>query len=77
MSLMSELLSGTKPLRGRAVLDVRLPAFDHRTAPAHWGIEGSGSGAAGRRRGPTRGFESGLGRMPTGNAEVGSTASAG
>ncbi|MFC9843863.1 hypothetical protein ACFWFF_36320 [Streptomyces sp. NPDC060223] len=35
---MSELMSGTKPLRGRAVLDLRLPAFDHRTARTHWGI---------------------------------------
>ncbi|TLQ43730.1 AAA family ATPase [Streptomyces marianii] len=39
MSVMSELLSGTKPLRGRAVLDLHLPAFDYRTARAHWGIE--------------------------------------
>jgi hypothetical protein len=39
MSVMSELLSGTKPLRGRAVLDLRLPAFDYRTARTHWGIE--------------------------------------
>ncbi|WP_163571832.1 ATP-binding protein [Fodinicola feengrottensis] len=39
MSIMSELLSGTKPLRGRAVLDLRLPAFDFRTARIHWGVE--------------------------------------
>ncbi|MFI1953885.1 ATP-binding protein [Streptomyces xinghaiensis] len=39
MSVMSELLSGTKPLRGRAVLDLRLPAFDYRTARSHWGVE--------------------------------------
>ncbi|ASQ93408.1 ATP-binding protein [Streptomyces sp. 11-1-2] len=38
MSVMSELLSGTKPLRGRAVLDLRLPAFDYRTARTHWGV---------------------------------------
>ncbi|MGH3872801.1 MAG: AAA family ATPase [Pseudonocardiaceae bacterium] len=38
MSIMSELLSGTKPLRGRAVLDLRLPAFDYRTARTHWQI---------------------------------------
>ncbi|MEO3784931.1 ATP-binding protein [Actinocorallia sp. B10E7] len=38
MSVMNELLSGTKPLRGRAVLDLRLPAFDHRTARDHWQI---------------------------------------
>lgn len=38
MSVMNELLSGTKPLRGRAVLDIRLPAFDYRTARTHWGV---------------------------------------
>lgn len=39
MSVMSELLSGTKPLRGRAVLDLRMPAFDYRTARAHWQVQ--------------------------------------
>ncbi len=39
MSVMSELLSGTKPLRGRAVLDLRLGPFDYRTSRAHWQIE--------------------------------------
>ncbi len=39
MSVMSELLSGTKPLRGRAVLDLRLRAFDYRIARTHWQIE--------------------------------------
>ncbi|HWE91254.1 MAG TPA: ATPase [Pseudonocardiaceae bacterium] len=38
MSVMSDLLSGTKPLRGRAVLDLRLPAFDYRTARTYWGV---------------------------------------
>jgi uncharacterized protein len=38
MSVMHELLSGTKPLRGRAMLDLRLEAFDHRGARAFWGI---------------------------------------
>jgi uncharacterized protein len=38
MSVMSALLSGTKPLRGRAVLDLRLPAFDYRTARTHWQV---------------------------------------
>src|SRR5690606_32751881 len=38
MSVMGELLSGTKPLRGRAVLDLRLPAFDYRTAREHWQV---------------------------------------
>ncbi|GGQ27994.1 AAA family ATPase [Streptosporangium pseudovulgare] len=39
ISVMHELLSGTKPLRGRAVIDLRLQAFDHRTARTYWGIE--------------------------------------
>ena len=39
MSVMSELLSGTKPLRGRAVLDLRLAAFDYRDARRMWQIE--------------------------------------
>ncbi|GAA0404455.1 ATPase AAA [Acrocarpospora corrugata] len=39
MSVMSELLTGTKPLRGRAVIDLRLGAFDYRTSRAHWRIE--------------------------------------
>jgi hypothetical protein len=39
MSVMHELLSGTKPLRGRAVIDLRLAAFDFRTARTFWGIE--------------------------------------
>jgi hypothetical protein len=39
MSVMSELLSGTKPLRGRAVLDLRLAAFDYRDTQDLWGVE--------------------------------------
>jgi uncharacterized protein len=39
LSVMSDLISGTKPLRGRAVLDLRLPAFDYRTARDHWQID--------------------------------------
>jgi hypothetical protein len=38
MSVMTELLSGTKPLRGRAIIDLRLLAFDYRTARAYWQI---------------------------------------
>ena len=38
LSVMSDLLSGTKPLRGRAVVDLRLPAFDFRTARSFWQI---------------------------------------
>ncbi|WP_250213307.1 AAA family ATPase [Acrocarpospora catenulata] len=39
MSVMSDLLTGTKPLRGRAVVDLRLGAFDFRTARRQWEIE--------------------------------------
>ncbi|MGH3545105.1 MAG: AAA family ATPase [Mycobacteriales bacterium] len=39
ISVMAQLLSGTQPLRGRAVVDLRLPAFDYRTARTHWGID--------------------------------------
>jgi hypothetical protein len=38
MNVMGELLSGTKPLRGRAVLDLRLAAFDYRDARRMWQI---------------------------------------
>ncbi|MFI7636518.1 ATP-binding protein [Nonomuraea sp. NPDC049400] len=36
---MNELLSGTKPLRGRAAIDLRLHPFDLATTARHWGIE--------------------------------------
>lgn len=39
MSVMHELLSGTKPLRGRAVVDLRLGPFDFRASRDFWGIE--------------------------------------
>jgi AAA+ ATPase superfamily predicted ATPase len=39
MSVMHELLSGTKPLRGRAVLDMCLGPFDHRQTAELWGID--------------------------------------
>ncbi|WP_105970912.1 ATPase [Streptomyces geranii] len=38
MSVMHELLSGTKPLRGRAVVDLRLGPFDYRDSRAFWQI---------------------------------------
>lgn len=38
MSVMRELLSGTKPLRGRAVLDMRLGPFDFCQAAELWGV---------------------------------------
>lgn len=39
ISVMSELLSGTKALRGRAALELRLNPFAYRDARAYWGIE--------------------------------------
>ncbi len=39
MSVMHELLSGTKPLRGRAVIDLRLGAFDFRMSKRFWQID--------------------------------------
>ncbi|MFI6788582.1 ATP-binding protein [Nonomuraea sp. NPDC050383] len=38
MSVMNELLSGTKALRGRAAIDLRLRPFDLPTTAEHWGI---------------------------------------
>lgn len=37
-SVMTELLSGQHPLRGRAVLDLTLHAFNYRDAAKYWGI---------------------------------------
>ncbi|MER5223513.1 AAA family ATPase [Streptomyces flaveus] len=39
LSVMHELLSGQKPLRGRVMIDMRLPAFDYREARRYWGID--------------------------------------
>ncbi|MEU0565878.1 ATP-binding protein [Nonomuraea sp. NPDC005983] len=38
MSVMNELLSGTKALRGRAAIDLHLHPFDLATTAIHWGI---------------------------------------
>lgn len=38
LSVMHELLSGSKPLRGRVMMDLRLPALDFREAARLWGI---------------------------------------
>ncbi|MGW2147719.1 ATP-binding protein [Nonomuraea bangladeshensis] len=38
MSVMNGLLSGTKALRGRAAIDLRLHPFDLTTTARHWGI---------------------------------------
>ena len=39
MSVMTRVLSGASPLRGRAALDMPLAAFDYRQARGYWGIE--------------------------------------
>jgi len=42
LSVMSELLSGAKPLRGRADLDLQLRPFDYRTTADFYGIRDPG-----------------------------------
>lgn len=39
LAVMSEFLSGSKPLRGRAELDLLLGPFDYRTVAEYYGIE--------------------------------------
>ena len=39
MSVMTGILSGTSPMRGRAALDLPLAAFDYRQARGFWGID--------------------------------------
>lgn len=39
MSVMNNLLSGTKALRGRAAVDMRLQPFDLSTTAQHWGVD--------------------------------------
>lgn len=39
LSVMSQLHTGSAPLRGRAVLDLSLPAFDYRTSARYWGVD--------------------------------------
>ena len=41
MSVMAELLSGQRALRGRAVLDLVVDPFDYREAAAFWGVQGN------------------------------------
>ncbi|MGW4641078.1 ATP-binding protein [Sphaerisporangium sp. NPDC004334] len=43
MSVMTTLLSGTKALRGRAAVDMRLHPFDLVTTARHWGIDDPGT----------------------------------
>lgn len=38
LSVMSDLLSGTKPLRGRAQINMTIHPFDYLTAAQYWGI---------------------------------------
>jgi hypothetical protein len=38
LSVMRDLLSGTKPLRGRAMVDLKLGPLDYRQTAALWGI---------------------------------------
>ncbi|MCY3849177.1 MAG: hypothetical protein OXF75_00065 [Acidimicrobiaceae bacterium] len=39
MSVMTQILSGASPMRGRASLDMALAAFDYRQARGYWGID--------------------------------------
>lgn len=39
MSVMTKILSGTSPMRGRAALDMPLAQFDFRQARGYWGID--------------------------------------
>jgi uncharacterized protein len=43
MSVMTELLSGTKALRGRAALDLKLGPFDFRDMAGYWSIADPGA----------------------------------
>ena len=43
MSVMADILSGTSPLRGRAVLDLPFGSFDYRQAREYWEPNGLGS----------------------------------
>lgn len=39
MSVMTKILSGTSPMRGRAALDMPLAQFDYRQARGYWGVD--------------------------------------
>lgn len=39
LSVMHELLSGSKPLRGRAAMDMRMPELDYREAAGLWRVD--------------------------------------
>jgi uncharacterized protein len=46
ISVMSDLLSGTRALRGRAALELRVRPFGYRDAREYWGIEGAAAAFA-------------------------------
>jgi uncharacterized protein len=46
VSVMGDLLSGTKALRGRAALESRIRPFDYRDAREYWAIENPGAAFA-------------------------------
>ena len=46
ISVMGDLLSGTKALRGRAALELRIWPFGYRDAREYWGIEDPGAAFA-------------------------------
>jgi hypothetical protein len=46
ISVMSDLLSGTRALRGRAALELRVRPFGDRDARAYWGIESAAAAFA-------------------------------
>lgn len=46
MSAMTQILSGTSPLRGRATLDLALAPFDYRQARGYWEIQDLGAAFA-------------------------------
>ncbi|MCK0116470.1 ATP-binding protein [Isoptericola sp. S6320L] len=39
LSVMRDLLTGSKPLRGRAQLELTMPPFDYRQSRQYWGID--------------------------------------
>lgn len=46
MSVMTQILSGMSPLRGRAVLDMPLGSFDYRQVRGYWGFTDLGAAFA-------------------------------
>lgn len=46
ISVMADLLSGTRALRGRAALELRIPPFGYRDARGRWPRPGSSTAGA-------------------------------